>query len=209
MATWLEMSRSPEYSPAILSRELRKVHYLVGIDEFDEALAGETIILGGYLNTKLIKAKSIFAEHLDVDSLSAISADLGSVTSGLITGATIRTSDTGDRIQLDQSRLRAYLDNVMRVQFDYDSLDFYNSQNIHVGSLLGSYFDGNHKMITHSSRVAEMVASTDFVAGSNEDPDNGARVVVYSDYDGFAPSASIEAGTNRSTNFASIIFDEF
>jgi len=51
---------------------------------------------------------------------------------------------------------------------DYDSLDFYNSQNIHIGSLLGSYFNGNHKMIIHSSRGAEMVASTDFVAGSNE-----------------------------------------
>ena len=82
MATWLEMSRSPEYSPAILSRELRKVHYLVGIDEFDEALAGETIILGGYLNTQLIAAKSIFAKHLDVDSLSAISANLGTITGG-------------------------------------------------------------------------------------------------------------------------------
>lgn len=135
MTTWLEMSRSPEYSPAILSRELRKVHYLVGIDEFDEALAGETIILGGYLNTKLIKAKSIFAEHLDVDSLSAISANIGEVTSGTLTGATIMTSEGGDRIQLDQSRLRAYLDNVMRVQLDFDSIDFYTQSAKKMGEI--------------------------------------------------------------------------
>lgn len=108
MRTWLEMSRSPEYSPAILSRELRKVHYLVGIDEFDEALAGETIILGGYLNTNLIKAKSILAEHLNVDSLSAISADIGEVTSGTITGALIRTNAANDRIELGNNVLRVH-----------------------------------------------------------------------------------------------------
>lgn len=99
MATWLEKSRSPEYSPAKLSQMLAEVEAVIGISELDAALAGETIIAGGYLNTRLIKANSILAKHirsgeitadkLNVDSLSAISADLGEITSGKISGTTI------------------------------------------------------------------------------------------------------------------------
>lgn len=125
MATWLEKARSPEYSPAKLSQMLAGLEYVLGIDELDAAMAHETIIVGGYLNTRLIKAKSVIAEYLDVDSLSAISANIGDVTSGTLTGATVRTSAGSDRIQLTDSILGAYLNNVKRVQLDYDSLDFY------------------------------------------------------------------------------------
>ena len=120
MATWLEKSRSPEYSPAKLSQTLAEVEAVIGISELDEAMAHETIIVGGYLNTHLIKAKSIIAEHLDVDSLSAISADIGNVTSGTITGALIRTSAGDDRIELSSNLLRAYSGGTRRVQLDYD-----------------------------------------------------------------------------------------
>lgn len=126
MATWLEMSRSPEFSPAILSRELRKIHHMVGIDEFDEALAGETIILGGYLNTKLIKAKSIFAEHLDVDSLSAITANLGEVTSGTITGALIRTNAANDRIELGNNVLQVHSGANKSLEIRKEKIRFYD-----------------------------------------------------------------------------------
>lgn len=169
MATWLEMSRSPEFSPAILSRELRKVHYLVGIDEFDEALAGETIILGGYLNTKLIKAKSIFAEHLDVDSLSAITANLGEVTSGTITsstitggtitGAIIRTDSGDSRVQLDGTNLKTYFEGVKRIELDYDSLKFFSSDGSLAGNITAGsppyverfYFKGNDRDVEIST----------------------------------------------------------
>ena len=77
MATWLEKSRSPEYSPAKLSQMLAEVEAVIGISELDEAMAHETIIVGGYLNTHLIKAKSITAEHMNVDKLSSIVADTG------------------------------------------------------------------------------------------------------------------------------------
>lgn len=125
MATWIEKSRSPEYSPAKLSQMLAEVESVIGIAELDEAMAGETIIAGGYLNTHLIKANSILAKHMDVGSLSAISANIGEVTSGTITGATVRTSAGADRVQLTNSILETYLNNVKRIQLDYDSLDFY------------------------------------------------------------------------------------
>jgi hypothetical protein len=107
MATWLEKSRSPEYNPAKLSQMLAELEAVIGIDELDEAMAHETIITGGYLNTNLLKTNSILAKHirsgeitadkLNVDSLSAISADLGEITSGKISGTTI----SGLRYSLD------------------------------------------------------------------------------------------------------------
>src|SRR5690554_5900371 len=130
MATWLEKSRSPEYSPAKLSQTLAEVEAVIGISELDEAMAHETIIVGGYLNTHLIKAKSIIAEHLDVDSLSAISANIGDVTSGTLTGATVRTSAGGDRIELSGegygAALSAFLDGTKRIEINYSNLFFYD-----------------------------------------------------------------------------------
>ena len=64
-------------------------------DQVQLAMLGETIQVGGYIRTELIEAKSILAKHLNVDSLSAISANIGEITSGTITGARIRT-DAGD-----------------------------------------------------------------------------------------------------------------
>ena len=82
------MTRSPEYSPKLIGQELvflqNDFRELLGdlgdvafMDKIEKAMLGETIIIGGYLNTQLIAAKSILAKHLDVDSLSAITANLG------------------------------------------------------------------------------------------------------------------------------------
>ena len=170
MPQWIEVTRSPEYSPKLIGQELaflqndfRGLLSDLGdaafMDKIEKAMLGETIIIGGYLNTQLIASNAIVTRHiqagaitadkiaansittdkidsnsitadkiasnaittqhiqagaitankLDVQTLSAISANLGEVTSGIITGATIRTSASGDRIQLDSSRLRAYL----------------------------------------------------------------------------------------------------
>lgn len=146
MPQWIEVTRSPEYSPKLIGQELfflkndfqgllSDLGDAAFMDKIEKAMLGETIIIGGYLNTQLIAAKSILAQHIDVNSLSAISADIGEVTSGRLTGTTIRTSEGGDRIQLDQSRLRSYLDNVMRVQLDYDSVDFYTQSAKKMGEI--------------------------------------------------------------------------
>ena len=156
MATWLEKSRSPEYSPAKLSQMLAEVEAVIGISELDEAMAHETIIVGGYLNTHLIKAKSIIAEHLDVNSLSAISADIGNVTSGTLTGATVRTSSGGDRIQLSDNLLRAYASGTERVRLDTTSLRFYNSSGSQTGYIQGS---GDYTNI-HANTMVRLVQNT-------------------------------------------------
>ena len=65
-------------------------------------------IVSGYLSADRIEAGSIQAEKLDVDQLSAIAADLGIVTAGTITGATVRTAISGARSIMDIGGMRAY-----------------------------------------------------------------------------------------------------
>lgn len=55
-----------------------------------------------------IAAASITANKLSVTQLSAIAADLGTITAGLVTGATIRTAASGSRIEMDINRLVAF-----------------------------------------------------------------------------------------------------
>lgn len=101
MATWIEKARSPEYSPAKLSQMLAGLEWNFGdladslggvafLDKIDKAMLGETVIIGGFLNTELIAAKSLFANHLNIQTLSSLSSDLGFINSGIMDGATVR-----------------------------------------------------------------------------------------------------------------------
>ena len=70
-------------------------------------------ISAGAVGADQIAASSITADKLNVSSLSAISANLGAVTSGsltsvTITSPTIQTAESGSRIVLDTSALVAY-----------------------------------------------------------------------------------------------------
>lgn len=60
----------------------------------------------GTITSAQIEAGSITADRLDVTVLSAISADLGTVTAGILTGALIRTAATGTRVQMDSGGLK-------------------------------------------------------------------------------------------------------
>jgi len=53
---------------------------------------------------------SITANKISVSQLSAIVADLGTITAGTITGATVRTAASGARVLLDTDKLVAYDD---------------------------------------------------------------------------------------------------
>lgn len=70
-----------------MEQELLSLGDLAYADQVQLAMLGDTIIIGGFLRTDLIAAKSILAHHLNVDALSAISADVGEVTAGLIKSA--------------------------------------------------------------------------------------------------------------------------
>jgi hypothetical protein len=51
----------------------------------------------------LIAANTIVAGNMNVAQLSAISADLGTITAGTVTGATLRTAATGTRVVINTS----------------------------------------------------------------------------------------------------------
>lgn len=50
-------------------------------------------------------APFIYADYISVGNLSAISADLGTITAGTITGATVRTASSGARTEMNASNL--------------------------------------------------------------------------------------------------------
>lgn len=76
---WLQISRNynnPEsvnYKLAYLREQASKnLGYSGFAEQVQLATLGKTVIVGGYLNTELIKAKSIVADQLSVDDLAAI-----------------------------------------------------------------------------------------------------------------------------------------
>jgi hypothetical protein len=73
-----------------------------------------------------------------VTVLSDIAGNLGTITAGTITGATVRTSSGTSRIEMSSNLLRSYRNGVRRVQLDYDSLDFYTSDNRLGGEVVAS-----------------------------------------------------------------------
>lgn len=89
-------------------------------------LIKELDFLNGYIDDKNIKAKSIVAELINVAKLSAISADVGEITAGIITGLFIRTADgTFPRIELSSTdtllRALGSADNQLRITANYSS----------------------------------------------------------------------------------------
>lgn len=61
------------------------------------------------INGNLIVDGSILARHIQVATLAAVSADLGEVTAGLITGVRMRTASSGERIEMIDSSARSAL----------------------------------------------------------------------------------------------------
>lgn len=74
------------------------VQYLVGIivSNFREL----DWLTSGNLDVHNIKAKSITADRMSVKKLSAIAADLGTITAGTVIGALIKTAIDGQRVEL-------------------------------------------------------------------------------------------------------------
>lgn len=60
-------------------------------------------ILAGTITATELAAGAVTATKINVTQLSAIAADLGTVTAGTITGATIRTAASGARVELTAS----------------------------------------------------------------------------------------------------------
>jgi hypothetical protein len=74
-----------------------------------DAVSADKIAADAVTATK-ISADAVTADKIDVSQLSAIAADLGTITAGLVTGATIQTAASGARIVLTSGD-RLYIKN--------------------------------------------------------------------------------------------------
>ena len=75
------------------------------------AMVGHTTYIdGGDIYTNTVTANAI-----SVTNLSAINADLGTITAGIVTGATLQTATSGSRILMDTNKLIAYDDGSAQV----------------------------------------------------------------------------------------------
>lgn len=92
-----------------------------------------------------IAANTITAGKLSVSELSAIAADLGTITAGTVTGATIRTAASGQRVVLDSvDGIQAYNSSgVQTVSLDLDGSGFLGvGDNISWNTAGGVFIDG-------------------------------------------------------------------
>lgn len=83
-----------------------------------------------------ITTGTITASKMNVSTLSSITADIGSITSGTITSALIRTSSSGARVEIDDTndRIEVYdSGGTERMRLDQDELNFYNSSGTRIG----------------------------------------------------------------------------
>lgn len=108
--------------------------------DWDGNMVASSLTISGYIPTGQalndIGVGGITASYINVSSLSAISANIGSVTSGTVTGALIRTSSSGSRVEIDGSTddIRIYdAGNDLRMKLDSDDLSFYNTSGTRLG----------------------------------------------------------------------------
>jgi hypothetical protein len=81
-------------------------------------------IAAGSITANEIAANTIAANNMNVSQLSAIAADLGSITAGTVTGAIIQTASTGYRIKMNYSTNKIeYLNNDTVLASSYPSAD--------------------------------------------------------------------------------------
>lgn len=67
-----------------------------------------TTIAAGAITTALLAAGAVTSDKITVSTLSAITTNIGSVTSGTIQGATIQTASSGSRVVIDSLGIRGY-----------------------------------------------------------------------------------------------------
>lgn len=103
-----------------------------------------------------ILANTINATKMNVGQLSAITADLGTITAGTVTGALIRTAASGTRISIGggSNEIQIYNGSTLRAVGYQNGWDYYNASS----TLIGQIFADSNSLVFQGN-VAETTAS--------------------------------------------------
>ena len=93
-----------EFKLLSVTRDIIKELAVTG-PKIDLNAVTETKILNASISTPKLQANAVTAVKISVSNLAAINAALGTITSGTVTGATLRTSATNPRIEMSGTQL--------------------------------------------------------------------------------------------------------
>ena len=123
----------------------------------DEFIGG--LLKGGKVNFDLTNGTLLIGNSTTDYTMYFDGTNL-TLRGGTITGATIRTSAGADRIELSNNLLRSYLNNVRRIQLDYDSLDFYNEDGSYTGNIIATRGETPHLGINNGNATVWLYANS-------------------------------------------------
>lgn len=125
------------------------------------------------LGVKNLYAERIGAGEIDVDELSAISADIGDITAGTITGINIKTC--GDRFEVyrsDCSTLRGYLEGIVGGlalrSVDGGDITLDSDEDVNLDPASGGRVRVNRDMSLNSGCAIESVGDLELDPGGND-----------------------------------------
>ena len=159
-------------------------------------VVANNLSLSGYLETG--DAENDVRNTLS--RLSDLDSDLGYVTAGTITGALIRTSSSGDRVEISDSlnNIRVFdSGGTRRLQLDEDELTFYNGG----GSEIATMWAATSNMFIQSSDNMEVSASDVLYLGGE-----GSSITLTSSSINF--NEDIDMYGNKIEDVESIIFND-
>ena len=116
----------------------------------------ETEITDNSISTPKLQAGSVEASKMSVGTLSSITADFGTMTSGEIIGAEIKTSTSGEHVELINDEIRIYdSGNDLRFKSNNGDFQFYNSAGGTAGLIFG--FSGTVSRFTFSAGTGHVL----------------------------------------------------
>jgi hypothetical protein len=152
---------------------LGDVAYLDSITETyidDDSVTTPKLAAGAVIASK-IAANAVTADKINVSELSAISADIGTVTAGDIRGARIRTSTSGDRVEISDTddSIKIYDAGDLRLEIYQDRITFYEDDGISDVVSLYASPTGNFLLAGTGSNDILMSSQRDFTINAEDD----------------------------------------
>ena len=142
------------------------------------------------VRAKHIKTGSVTADKISVTDLSAINANLGTITAGQVTGIDFRTAASGARAELKSTTtwgsgnvgVLAFYDssNVVRTLVQSAKIEFRDSSNA-IRLLLSTFYDDGTINLTDAS------GDYRFIASGGSSPTASVQALQYSSTGGFPP----------------------